>query len=658
MIYLCLFLLSFISGEASDSYRWLEDDCDPKVIEWVAERSQETEAYLGELPHREEIRKRLYELVDYPNYGFFKQAGMWIVFSKQEAEQNQPVIFVQEEGGPEEILLDPNTLYPEGTVSLSMINSSKSGSLWAYAERRNDSDWSTLKIIDLETKQILSDHLEWVKFSSVAWKGNGFYYSRFDTPEKGKELSALSQNMKLFFHKIGESQEQDALVWEDPEHPLRYFYSETIVDERYLVLTESEGTCGRQVRVKDLEKNTPFEMLVEGFEFNPEVITKLPEGFLVLTDEEAPNKKLVVIGSETRTIIPEGTGPIEEIVLVGKRLFVTRLKDVVTEALEMDLEGRTVRKLDLPGMGTVGLSYAGEVPWIFYGYSSFTEPTAFYRFDFETGKSTVFKKSVNSLPDIEVEQIFYHSLDGTKIPMFLLHKKGLKKNHNNPTLLYGYGGFGISMVPHFSPHRLFWLEHGGVIAIPNIRGGGEYGEAWHQGGKGLNKQNSFDDFIFAAKWLIQEGWTKKEKLAIEGASNGGLLVGACMTQRPDLFQVAVPHVGVLDMLRFHLFTVGWGWVVEYGSPDKPEDYENLLSYSPLHNVKPNTSYPHTLIFTSDHDDRVVPAHSFKFYAALKAVGAPVHLHVTKNAGHGAGTSLKTRIDQMTDFYAFLFHHLL
>ena len=655
MIYLALGLLGFVSAQASDPYEWLEDDRDPVVIEWVEAQHRETKAYLSSLPYRDEIRKRLSELALLQTYGSLTQAGDKIIFSQQEGGQNHPLYFI-EKGGEEELLLDPNVLYPSGRVAITLLESSKDGTLLGYAERENGSDWAEIKVIDLETKSILSDRLEWIKFPCIAWRGRGFYYSRFESPVKGKELSGLTQNTKVYFHRVGEGQELDELVWEDREHPLRYFFPKTVGNEKTLVLMESEGTSGCQIRVKDLERDTPFRLLIEGFESNPCIIDEVDEGFLVLTDEGAPNKKLVVMGSETRLLIPEGEAPIVDALLVGKRLLVTRLKDVLSDIVEYDLDAygiSGIRKIDLPGMGTAKLCHQAEGSSVFYTYTSYTEPTTFWRFDFETGESTVFKKPSFIPSDCVVEPFFYSSLDGTSIPMFLIHKRGIEKNKDNPTLLYGYGGFGISIMPHFDPFLELWLERGGVFAVANIRGGGEYGEMWHRAGQRLNKQNCFDDFIAAAEWLIREGWTKKERLAIEGTSNGGLLVGACMTHRPDLFAAAVPHVGVFDMLRFHLFTIGWGWVAEYGSPDDPVDYENFLRYSPLHNIKPGVAYPPTLIFTADHDDRVVPAHSFKFFSALKAAGASVHLHVTKNAGHGYGTPLSVQIEQMCDLYTFL-----
>jgi prolyl oligopeptidase len=521
--------------------------------------------------------------------------------------------------------------------------------------------------MEVESKKELSDRIQWVKFYGASWHGNGFYYGGFDKPEKGQELTASNKFQKIFYHKLGDPQAKDTLIYEDKDHPLRYKGVDVTEGEEYMFLNISEGTHGNELYYKDLSiKNMKFRPLITGFEFNSYVIDNVGDKFLVFTNTDASNYKVILMdpkkpGKENwQAIIPEKPEVLRSANTAGGQLFCSYLKDANTRVYQYDLTGEFVKEIELPGLGSAwGFYGKREDKILFYSFTSFTFPPTIYKYDISSGKTEVFHKSeVKFNPeDYIAKQVFYSSKDKTRIPMFIVHKKGLKLNGNNPTYLTGYGGFNASITPYFSSISIILLENGGVFAMPNLRGGGEYGEEWHRAGMLFNKQNVFDDFIAAAEYLIREKYTSRDKLAIAGGSNGGLLVGACMTQRPDLFKVALPAVGVMDMLRYHKFTVGWGWVVEYGSSDEEEHFKNLYSYSPLHNIKEGVSYPATLVTTADHDDRVVPAHSFKFIAEMqeKHTGNnPVLIRIETRSGHGASSTTKM-LEEIADEYAFMFY---
>jgi prolyl oligopeptidase len=569
-----------------------------------------------------------------------------------------------------QVFFDPNKLSLDGTVALTGIYFSKDHRYMAYTTAASGSDWNEIRVMEVATKRQLPDEIKWVKFSDASWRGDGFYYSRYDAPAKGKELSNQNRFHKVYYHKLGGAQEKDELVFEDKNHPLRYYFSKVTEDERFLIIHGSEGTQGTEVHVKDISANQKdFILLCRGFEYNYAVVDNMGDRLLVLTDNGAPNYRLVSIHpkqaetSNWQTVIAEKPELLEKVNTAGGKLFAIYLKDASSKVYQVSKAGKVEKEIALPAIGTAG-GFEGEKEdkEVFYTFTSFTYPTAIYRYDLAKGTSELFRKSdfKMDMDTYETTQVFYESKDGTKVPMFLVHKKGLKMDSNNPTYLYAYGGFNISMTPSFSVARMAFLENGGIFAMPNLRGGGEYGENWHKAGMLEKKQNVFDDFIAAAEYLIQNKYTSTGKLAIAGGSNGGLLVGAAMTQRPDLFGVALPAVGVMDMLRYHTFTVGWGWAVEYGSSDKEEQYKYLIKYSPLHNLKAGVKYPPTLITTADHDDRVVPAHSFKFAATLQekqAGESPVLIRIETKAGHGAGKPTSKQIEEWADIWSFVWYNM-
>jgi prolyl oligopeptidase len=659
----------YLGTKVADPYRWLENENSQDVKDWIQAENNVTFAYLEKIPYREKIRQRITEIYNYPKYSSPFRAGDYYFFYKNDGLQNQSVVYIQKglEGKPE-VFLDPNKLSPDGTVRIGLVDFSNDNRYVAISRSEAGSDWQQLRVMEVESKKELSDVIQWVKFSGAAWQGKGFYYSGYSKPEKGQELTARNAYQKIYYHKLGDPQEKDKLIYEDKEHPLRYQGVGITEDEKYIFLVISEGTHGNELYYKDLSrKNMNFEPLVKGFEFDTNVIDNVGDKFLVFTNTDAPNYKVILMdpkkpGKENwQTVIPEKPEVLSGASTVGSQLFCSYLKDANTRIYQYDLDGKPVREIELPALGTAGGFYGKRPDKItFYSFTSFTYPPTIYKYDIAGGKSEVFHKTeVKFNPDdYEVKQVFYSSKDGTRVPMFIVHKKGLKLNGKNPAYLYGYGGFNISMLPSFSSTNIVLLENGVVYAMANIRGGGEYGEAWHRAGMLLNKQNVFDDFIAAAEYLIKEKYTSKDKLAIVGGSNGGLLVGACMTQRPDLFKVAFPAVGVMDMLRYHKFTVGWGWAVEYGTSDDEKDFKNLYSYSPLHNIKQGVSYPATLVTTADHDDRVVPAHSFKFIATLQEKQAgknPVLIRIETRSGHGSSNTTKM-IDELTDRFSFFFYN--
>lgn len=660
----------YFGTKVPDPYRWLEDDNSEETKKWVEEENKVTFAYLEKIPFREKIRQRLTEIYNYPRYSSPFREGEYYFFYKNDGLQNQSVIYIQKglEGKPE-VFIDPNILSPDGTVRVGLAGFSKDNRYVAISRSEAGSDWSEMRVMEIESKKELSDRIQWVKFSGAAWQGDGFYYSAYDKPAEGQELTAKNEFQKIFFHKLGDSQANDTLVYEDKEHPFRYQGVDITEDQKYMFLTISEGTYGNELYYKDLSaKNKEFEPLIKGFEFNNYVIDNVGDKFLVYTNSDAPNYKVILMDPKNpgkdnwQTIIPEKHEVLEGTSAVGGQLFCRYLEDAYSRVYQHDLAGNLIREIEFPALGTAG-GFGGkrEDKILFYTFTSFTYPPTIYKYDIPSGKSEVFRKTeVKFNPDdYEAKQVFYFSKDKTRIPMFIVHKKGLKLNGKNPAYLYGYGGFNISEQPSFNPSNIILLENGGVYALANLRGGGEYGEKWHRAGMLLNKKNVFDDFIAAAEYLINEKYTSKDKLAIAGGSNGGLLVGACMTQRPDLFKVAFPAVGVMDMLRYHKFTVGQGWAVEYGSSDDEKNFKNLYSYSPLHNIKEGVAYPATLVTTADHDDRVVPAHSFKFAATLQEKHRgknPVLVRIETRSGHGS-SNISKAIAELTDKWSFMFSNM-
>ncbi len=660
----------YFGTQVADPYRWLEDDQAEDVKAWVERQNELTFSYLESIPFRQKIRQRLNEVYDYPRYSSPFRAGEYYFFYKNDGLQNQSVIYIQKglEGEPE-VFIDPNILSPDGTIRIGLVGFSKDDKYVTYSRSEAGSDWQELRVMEVASKKELTDRIRWVKFTGAAWHGEGFYYSGYDKPAEGQELTAMNKFQKIFYHKLGDSQDKDVVVYEDTDHPMRYVSAGVTEDENYMFLYITEGTHGNELYFKDL--STPgmdFIPLITGFEYDSYVIDSVSNKFLVHTNIEASNYRVIEMDPlkpgkpNWQTIIPEKSDVLSSASTVGGQLFCNYLKDATTQIFQYDLSGNLVGEIDLPTLGSGGgFSGKREDEITFYSFSSFTYPATIYKYDIKNRKSEVFHKTeVNFNPeDYEAKQVFYSSKDGTKVPMFIVHKKGLETDGQRPTYLYGYGGFNSSRRPYFDPTIIILLENDGIYATACIRGGGEYGEEWHRAGMLLNKQNVFDDFIAAGEYLIRENYTSKERLAIAGASNGGLLVGACMTQRPDLFKVAFPAVGVMDMLRYHKFTVGWGWAVEYGSSDDETHFEKLYSYSPLHNIKDGVAYPATLVTTADHDDRVVPAHSFKFIATLQEKhkgNNPVLIRIETRSGHGASSTTK-RLEEIADKWSFMFYNM-
>lgn len=663
----------YFGVEVADPYRWLEVDTAAKVEAWVDAQNEVTFDYLHHIPFRSSIRERSEELYNYTKYSVPRQVGDQLIYYKNDGLQNQPVIYIMDQGdnpANADVLLDPNKWSESGTSAISLIGASKNQRYMAFLVQEAGSDWGTIRVLDLEKGEVLNDQLDWVKFSGAAWHGDGFFYSRYPAPEDGMELSNENSFHSVYYHHIGHDQSEDELIYRDDEAPKMYHNVSVTEDGKYLILEKASGTDGFETWFKALNRpDADFQSLFTGFTNKNNVIDHRDGYFYVLTDVEALNYRLVRVPadhaevSNWEDVVPEQDYLMESVQSTGGKLFVNYLKNATNQVFIYDFEGNEEREIDLPGTGSVG-GFGGkkDSKTVYYSYTSFIYPTTIFKYDIESGSSEVmFESDLDFNPEDYVEkQVWYPSKDGTKVSMFIVHKKDVELNGQNPTLLYGYGGFNISLGPSFSSSRLVLLEKGGVYAMPNLRGGGEYGEEWHQQGMLEKKQNVFDDFIAAAEYLIEKGYTNSEKLAISGRSNGGLLVGACMTQRPDLFQVAFPGVGVLDMLRFHKFTIGWGWVPEYGSSDDPEQFKFLYAYSPYHNLKEETAYPATLVTTADHDDRVVPAHSFKFAARLQEVQsgpAPVLIRIDKDAGHGAGKPTSKILDEQADVWSFFFYNV-
>jgi prolyl oligopeptidase len=654
----------------ADPYRWLEDANSAETKAWVDAENKVTQSYLAQIPQREAIRQRLTALWNFERYSVpYKEGGRYF-FSRNDGLQNQSVLYTMK--SPKDsprMLLDPNTLAADGTVALAGMAVSPDGKLLAYSTAASGSDWNEIRVRDVDTGKDLEDHIQWVKFSSTAWThdGKGFFYSRYDAPKEATKLADVNYFQKLYFHKLGTPQSADVLVYDRPDEKEWGFGGNTTDDGRYLLITATKGTAHKyRVFYKDLSKPDSKVMpLIDNFDAAWDFIDNVGSVFYFATDRNAPRKRIVAIDvnkpqeANWKTVLPESPQTLMSAHMINKQLVAEYLADARSVVKVVDLKGKAVREIALPGIGSVsgfgGKRGDGET---FYSFTGFTTPTTIYRLDMKSGASTVFRKpDVKFNPaDYETRQQFYTSRDGTKVPMFIVSKKGLKLDGSNPTYLYGYGGFNISMTPGFSPANLAWMEMGGVYVVANLRGGGEYGEAWHEAGTRLKKQNVFDDFIGAAEWLVNNKVTSPGKLAIGGGSNGGLLVGAAMTQRPELFGAAIPQVGVMDMLRFHKFTIGWAWTSDYGSSENADEFKALVKYSPLHNLKSGTCYPATMITTADHDDRVVPAHSFKFAATAQAdqAGAnPVIIRIDTKAGHGAGKPTSKQIEEVADRWGFL-----
>lgn len=659
----------FFGVSVADPFRWLEDLNSKETATWVEAQDKLTRSYLERIPGRDALEKHLTELWNVERYGIpFEEGGRYF-FSKNDGLQNQAVLYTTVSLDKEaKVLLDPNKLSEDGTVALSDYEVSPDGKRMAYSTSVSGSDWVEWQVRDIETGKDLDDHLEWSKFSGAAWSqdSKGFYYGRFPTPEDGEKMTAKNIDKKIYYHAIGTPQKADRLVYERPEYPKQGLYAWVSDDGRYLLINVSQGTDTKNgLFYKDLSKpDAKVVELLPDFDASYSFIDNLGSTFLIQTDLEAPRQRVIAIDLDEsdpvnwKTIVPESPETLKSVSHVGGLLIANYLKDARTEIRRFETTGKPLESVELPGLGTAGgFGGVADKKETFYYFTSFTVPGAIYRYDVVSNTSELFKAPDTTFDPANYEsiQIFASSKDGTRVPMFVVHRKDLELDGNNPTLLYAYGGFNISLLPSYSPATIAWLDMGGVYVMANLRGGGEYGEDWHQAGMKLQKQNVFDDFIACTEHLIARKYTSSEKLAIAGGSNGGLLVGACMVQRPDLFGACLPAVGVMDMLRFHKFTIGWAWEAEYGSPDKADDFQNLLKYSPYHNLKP-AKYPATMITTSDHDDRVVPSHSFKFAAALQKAQegkAPVLIRIEMKAGHGAGTPTSKRIEEAVDKYSFL-----
>jgi prolyl oligopeptidase len=660
--------------EVADPYRWLEDDNAAQTEAWVEAQNKVTFGYLDTIPARDAIRERLTKLWNFERYGVpFKSGGKYF-FSRNDGLQNQSVLHVADSLDAEpRILLDPNQLSEDGTIALRGYSVSDDGRYLAYGLSSGGSDWQEWKVRDIATRKDLPDHLKWVKFSGASWErtGKGFYYSRYDAPREGDSLKGVNHFHKLYFHRLGTPQSEDELIYERKDEKEWGFGAEVSEDNRYLIIHVWKGTEQKnRVFYKELGKaDAPVVELLNDFDASYAFIANEGPVFWFETNLDAPRKRIIAVDTRQperanwKEILAEAEDTMRGVAMIGDRFLVSYLKDARSVIRLYHPDGSFDRAVDLPGIGSaVGFGGRRDYDEMFYMFTSFTVPGTIYRYDFKTGKSSVFRQ-----PEVEFDaaafetkQVFFSSKDGTRIPMFITHKKGLKLDGSNPTYLYGYGGFNISLLPSFSISMATWMEMGGVYAMPNLRGGGEYGEEWHLAGTKLTKQNVFDDFIAAAEWLIENGYTRSDKLAIAGGSNGGLLVGACMTQRPELYAAALPAVGVMDMLRFHKFTIGWAWTSDYGSADNEAEFKALYAYSPLHNLRPGVRYPSTLVTTADHDDRVVPAHSFKFAARLQECHAgdnPVLIRIETRAGHGAGKPTSKIIDEAADKWGFLTREL-
>lgn len=660
---------NYFGTEVADPYRWLEDDTSAKTSAWVEAENKITNAYLSKIPFRQKLLKRLTEVANYEKLSApRKHHGRWY-FYKNDGLQNQYVMYVMDQlGGTPRIFLDPNKLSTDGTVALQGVYFSNNGKYAAYTISRSGSDWQEFYVIDLKTGQLTTDHIEWAKFSGAAWQGDGFYYSAYDAPTQGKEFSNVNEGMKIYYHKIGTPQSDDVLFYQNPAQPKRFYTVSVNEEETMMFLYEDGAGAGNTLFVRDLRKpNSQFIQMTADMDYRYTPLYTEGEKIYLFTNYGAPRNRIMTADinrpgiNDWQELIAEQQNVLNNADVINRQLILTYSQDASDHAYLYGLDGRQIREVKLPSVGSVGFTGDEREPECFYTFTSFTVPGTIYRYDLATGESTLYAKPNVKFQqeDYTSEQVFFQSKDGTRIPMFLTYKKNVKSPR--PVYLYGYGGFNIALVPSFSANRIPFLEQGGIYAQVTLRGGSEYGEEWHLAGTKMQKQNVFDDFISAAEWLIHEGYTTNEKIAIVGGSNGGLLVGACMTQRPDLFRVAIPQVGVMDMLRYHKFTIGWNWASDYGtSEDSREMFEYLRGYSPLHNLKPGTSYPATLVTTADHDDRVVPAHSFKFAATLQECHKgtnPVLIRIDTKAGHGGGKPLAKILEEQADIYSFILYNM-
>ena len=661
----------YFGVKVADPYRWLEDDRSAQTAAWVEAENKVTNSYLSKIPFRQKLLKRLTELVNYEKIGApRKRHGKWY-FYKNNGLQNQYVMYQMDElGGEPRVFLDPNALSTDGTVALKGVYFSNNGRWAAYSISRSGSDWQEFYVIDLKTGQLTNDHIEWAKFSGAAWCGDGFYYSSYDRPEQGKEFSNVNEGMKIYYHKMGTPQSEDVLFYQNPTQPKRFYDVSVNEDETVMYLFESGAGAGNNLYVRDLKKkDSQFMQLTDNMDFQYSPIYDENGKFYIYTNYGAPKGRIMVADirkpgiNDWQELIPEQQNTLSGVEVINHLFVLTYNQDASDHAFVYGLDGKKHHEVKLPMVGSVSFTGDEKQPECFYSFTSFTMPGTIYRYDMAKNESTLYAQpSVKfRMQDYESRQIFFQSKDGTRVPMFITYKKGLKRNGKNPVYLYGYGGFNISLGPGFSAIRIPFLEQGGIYAQVNLRGGSEYGEEWHLAGTKMQKQNVFDDFISAAEYLIREKYTSSDKLAIVGGSNGGLLVGACMTQRPDLFRVAIPQVGVMDMLRYHKFTIGWNWASDYGtSEDSKEMFEYLKGYSPLHNLKKGVAYPATLVTTADHDDRVVPAHSFKFAATLQEChsgSTPVLIRIDTKAGHGGGKPLAKILEEQADIYSFILYNM-
>lgn len=666
---------TYFGVQVPDPYRPLENDSSRATADWVKAENKITQDYLSRITFRSKLLKRMKELVNYEKVSapsYIKQTGKWY-FYRNSGLQNQSVMYVMDRLGDEKnarVFLDPNKLSDDGTVALKGISFSHNGKYAAYSISRSGSDWQEFYVMDAKTGKLLDDHIVWAKFSGASWQGDGFYYSAYDAPQKGREFSNVNSIQKIYYHKIGTPQSQDVLFYQNPANPMRFYSVYVNQEETMMFLTESGAGSGNNVYVRDLRQpNSQFIQMTSNLDLQYSLVETIGDKMYFLTNDGAPKNRLMVTDlahpgfNEWKTLVPEAKDMLESVTFADGKMILNYMKDASSHAFVYSLDGKQLSEIKFPTFGSAGFYGEKDRKEVFFYFSSFTVPGSIYQYDLATNTSKVYvspKVKFNE-SDYVSEQVFYPSKDGTRIPLFITYKKGLKRNGKNPVYLYGYGGFNIAMPPHFSSNRIPFLEIGGIYAQACLRGGSEYGEEWHLAGTKMNKQNVFDDFISAGEWLIKNKYTSKDYLAIVGGSNGGLLVGACMTQRPNLFKVCIPEVGVMDMLRYHKFTIGWNWAPDYGtSADSKEMFEYLKGYSPLHNLRPGTHYPATLITTADHDDRVVPAHSFKFAATLQADNAgntPTLIRIDTKAGHGSGKPLSKQLEEQADIYGFILYNM-
>ena len=653
-----------------DPYRWLEDDYAEETKEWVGAQNKVTFSYLDKIDYRDDLRKRLAQLFDYTKLSAPFKRGDYYYYFKKEGLQNQSVLYrtkdLKDEGN---IFMDPNKFSSDGTVALGNMSVDKDNKYFAYSINRAGSDWQEIYVKNLDDGKVLTDSIKWAKFSGIAWADGGFYYSAYPAPDEKTAFSEANKGMKVYYHELGTKQADDKVIYEDKNDLNKYFGATTTEDERFLIVTAGKGTSGNDLQIKDLSNpNGKLLRVIDDFDSDIRLIDNIDGDLYFMTNRDAPNWRMFKLNIDNPTKWTDVIAEDEKAVLqgasfAGGKLFASYMDDVQSKVLRYDEDGSNKLAIDLPGIGTAsGFGGKRAENELFFVFTSMIQPPSIYKYDVANNSTELFKKPEIDFDSdkFETKQVFYPSKDGTKIPMFIVHKKGLAMDGNNPTWLYGYGGFNIPLMPNFSSIRLAWLEQGGVYVIANLRGGGEYGQKWHDGGRLLNKQNVFDDFISAAEYLIENKYTNSDKIAIHGGSNGGLLVGACMTQRPDLFQVALPAVGVLDMLRYEKFTIGYAWASDYGSMKEKKHFDNVIKFSPLHNLKPGTEYPATMILTADHDDRVVPAHSFKYAAALQKAHTgdnPVLIRVDVDAGHGAGKPTAKTLDEYADIMSFMMYNM-